>query len=331
MRQSEASLQFDSQKRLRHLLSFEDFERETVLALFEKAKSYLHTPLDPALRSSLNQKSVALVFFEPSTRTRASFELAAQNLGIKTLVLNMNYSSTSKGESFYDSIANLNAMGIELLIIRHPHSGAAHFAAKHFGQHLHIINAGDGRHAHPSQALLDAFTLFLHKPKLEDLRIAIVGDILHSRVARSQISLLSLLGISELRLIGPRSLIPDNFKTLGNSKVPLSIHRDLKTGLNNIDAILLLRLQKERMEQGLLGSLDSYNAEFGLNEHNINYAKKDAVIMHPGPINRGLEISSILADSPQALILAQVRYGVAIRMAILDTLLRSEGSHASTA
>jgi len=314
MWQGAQTLQFNAQRRLQHFLSFEGFGLEDIKALFEKAKQHLDGPATP----SLSGKTVGLLFFEPSTRTRASFELAAKRLGATTLALDIAYSSTTKGETLYDTIANLCAMRLELLVIRHPHSGAALLVANHFHQQTQVINAGDGRHAHPTQALLDAFTLFLHRPPLNTLKVAIVGDLLHSRVARSQLELLQLLQVPDIRLVGPKTLVPASFN---NKLQGVSIHHDLKTGLDGVDAVLMLRLQKERMQESLLPEPKAYHRQFGLNADTLAYAAPDAIVLHPGPINRGIELSSEVADSHRSLLLTQVRYGVAVRMAVLESLL----------
>jgi aspartate carbamoyltransferase catalytic subunit len=218
---------------------------------------------------------------------------------------------------------NLEAMHCDMFIVRHSQSGAAHLIAQHVSPHISVINAGDGCHSHPSQAMLDMFTIRRHKKEFADLTVVIVGDILHSRVARSQIHALNTLGVTEVRVVGPKTLIPTKIETLG-----VHVYHDMQTALAGADVIIMLRLQKERMQGALLPSENEYYHQYGLTEKKLSYAKSDAIVMHPGPINRGVEIASSIADGPQSVILEQVTNGIAIRMAVMSqTLGRSSGGN----
>ena len=266
----------------------------------------------PLLRGS----TIANLFFEPSTRTRTTFELAAKRLSADVLNININTSATTKGESLLDMLRNLEAMHCDMFVVRHAQSGAAHFIARHVAPHIRVINAGDGSHAHPTQAMLDMFTIRRHKGEFADLRVAIVGDILHSRVARSQIHALTTLGVHEVRVIGPETLLPREVQNLG-----VHVHHDLHTGLTDVDVIIMLRLQRERMTGALIPSEREYFELYGLTPEKLAFAKPDAIVMHPGPINRGVEISSEVADGPQSVILEQVSNGIAIRMAVMSIIM----------
>jgi aspartate carbamoyltransferase catalytic subunit len=248
--------------------------------------------------------------------------LAAKRLSADVINMNIATSATSKGESLLDTIRNLEAMHVDMFVIRHALSGAAHFIAQHVAPGISVINAGDGNHAHPTQALLDMFTIRRHKNDFSSLRIAIIGDILHSRVARSQIQALSILGAKEIRVIAPKTLLPIEVNALG-----VSVSHTLEEGLQDIDVVIMLRLQKERMSGALLPSESEYFNCFGLTQEKLAIAKPDAIVMHPGPINRGVEISSEVADGPQSVILQQVSYGIAIRMAIMSLIMQTPGRH----
>ena len=232
--------------------------------------------------------------------------------------MNIATSATSKGESLLDTIRNLEAMQVDMFVVRHYLSGAAHFIAQHAAEHVCVINAGDGQHEHPTQAMLDMFTIRRVKKQFVGLRVAIVGDILHSRVARSQIHALNILGAQEVRVIAPKTLLPAQVESLG-----VTVFYDLVAGLKNVDVIIMLRLQKERMNSALLPSESEYFKCFGLSDEKLSIANKDAIVMHPGPINRGIEISSSVADGPQSVILQQVRNGIAVRMAIMSMAIKS--------
>ena len=305
---------------LRHFLTIEGLSRPLLTEIMDRAEQFSsisgrQVKKVPLLRG----KTIMNLFFENSTRTRTTFELAAKRLSADVMNLNITTSATSKGESLLDTLHNLQAMHTDMFVVRHAQSGAAEFIAQHVAPHVSVINAGDGCHAHPTQAMLDMFTIRRHKHHFPDLRVAIVGDILHSRVARSQIHALSTLGVGEVRVIAPKTLLPSNTQTLG-----VHVYHDMKTGLEDVDVIIMLRLQFERMQGALLPSENEYFHSFGLDKQKLGYAKPDAIVMHPGPINRGVEISSEVADGDQSVILEQVTHGIAIRMAVMSMAL---GSH----
>jgi aspartate carbamoyltransferase catalytic subunit len=269
----------------------------------------------------LRGKTVCNLFFENSTRTRTTFEIAAKRLSADVISLNVNTSSQSKGETILDTVDNLIAMHADMFVVRHAQSGAAHFIAKHVPEHIHIINAGDGRHSHPTQGLLDVFTIRKYKPDLHNLRVAIVGDILHSRVARSEIHALTTLGVPEVRVIGPKTLLPAEVEKLG-----VHVYHDMRAGLKDVDVIMMLRLQNERMSGAMLPSAQEYFKTYGLTQEKLSLAKPDAIVLHPGPMNRGVEIDSGVADGQQSVILPQVTYGIAIRMAVMAILAGGQPS-----
>ena len=268
----------------------------------------------------LRGKTIVNLFFESSTRTRTTFELAATRLSADVLTMNIATSATSKGESLLDTIRNLEAMHVDMFVVRHALSGAAHFIAQHTAPHISVINAGDGQHAHPTQAMLDMFTIRQLKKQFSGLKVAIVGDILHSRVARSQILALNTLGVAEVRVIAPKTLLPVQVKSMG----VIDLH-DMAEGLADVDVVIMLRLQKERMNSAFLPSESEYFRCFGLTEAKLKYAKSDVIVMHPGPINRGVEIDSAVADGPRSVILQQVSNGVAVRMAIMSMAMSGHG------
>jgi len=310
-------LQLDSHGRLRHLLTIEGLPRQTLLDILNTAESFVSVgereiKKVPLLRG----KTVVNLFFESSTRTRTTFEIAAKRLSADVINLNIAASSTSKGETLLDTIRNLEAMHTELFVVRHRESGAAHLIARHVPEHVRIINAGDGRHAHPTQALLDAFTIRRHKGPIENLKVAIVGDILHSRVARSEIHALTTLGAAEVRVIAPQTLLPTAVEKLG-----VHPYTDIRAGLDGVDVVIMLRLQRERMTGALLPSEQEYFNLYGLTQEKLEFARPDAIVMHPGPMNRGLEIDSAVADGPQSVILPQVTYGISVRMAIMALIM----------
>jgi aspartate carbamoyltransferase catalytic subunit len=271
----------------------------------------------------LRGKTIINLFFENSTRTRSTFELAAKRLSADVMNFNISTSATSKGESLLDTLHNLEAMHTDMFVVRHNQSGAAEFIAQHVAPHVSVINAGDGCHAHPTQAMLDMFTIRRHKQDFANLRVAIIGDLLHSRVARSQIQALATLGVGEIRVIGPQTLLPRDSHTLG-----VHVYHDMTSGLKDVDVIITLRLQLERMQGALLPSAREYFRYYGLTEEKLKYAKPDAIVMHPGPINRGVEIASSVADGPQSVILEQVTHGIAIRMAVMSMALASQSEQA---
>ncbi|MDF1583221.1 MAG: aspartate carbamoyltransferase catalytic subunit [Methyloprofundus sp.] len=308
------NLQLNVQGKLRHFLSIEGLNKDLLTEILDTAESFAdaseqHIKKFPLLRG----KTIVNLFFENSTRTRATFELAATRLSADVLSMNIATSATSKGESLLDTIRNMEAMQVDMFVVRHSLSGAAHFIAQHTAPHINVINAGDGQHEHPTQAMLDMFTIRRVKQQFAGLRVAIVGDILHSRVARSQILALNMLGAEEVRVIAPKSLLPAQVEDLG-----VSVYYDLQAGLRNVDVIIMLRLQKERMNSAFLPSESEYFKCFGLSDERLKIANKNAIVMHPGPINRGVEIASSVADGPQSVILQQVSNGIAVRMAVLS-------------
>ncbi|SFM63208.1 aspartate carbamoyltransferase [Ectothiorhodospira mobilis] len=311
------SMQFTPEGRLRHLLTIEGLSPELVTEILDTAESFVGMNAQTVKKVPLLRgKTVMNLFFEASTRTRTTFELAAKRLSADVLNINISTSSTVKGESLLDTLRNLQAMYVDMFVVRHADSGAAHFIARHVAPHVSVLNAGDGRHAHPTQALLDMFTIRRHKGDFSRLKVAIVGDILHSRVARSQIQALNLLGTGEVRVIGPKTLLPAHVEDLG-----VRPFHDIRTGLKDVDVIIMLRLQRERMDSGLLPSEHEFFQLWGLNEERLALAAPDAIVMHPGPANRGVEIDSRVADGPRSVILEQVTYGIAVRMAVMSLIV----------
>jgi aspartate carbamoyltransferase catalytic subunit len=311
------SLQLDSRGRLRHLLSMEGLSRELILSLLDQAEIYAGA--EARKFPTLHGRTVCNLFFEASTRTRTTFELAAKRLSADVLNLQVAASSTTKGETLLDTLATLQAMRVDMFVVRHEASGAAHFFAQHAAPGVAILNAGDGRHAHPTQALLDMFTIRRHRPDFTKLKVAIVGDILHSRVARSDIHALRTLGAKEIRVVAPPTLIPSGIEAMG-----VSICHELDQGLDGVDVAILLRLQKERMVGAFLPSLSEFHRDFGLTRERLKLMKPDVLLMHPGPINRGVEIEGDIAYGERSLILQQVTHGIAVRMAVMGRILGEE-------
>lgn len=313
------NLQLNSQGKLQHFLSIEGLGKNLLTEILDTAESFADISEQQVKKFPLLRgKTIVNLFFENSTRTRATFELAATRLSADILNINIATSATSKGESLLDTIRNLEAMQVDMFVVRHSLSGAAHFIAQQVAPHISVINAGDGQHEHPTQAMLDMFTIRRAKQEFSGLRVAIVGDILHSRVARSQIHALNILGAEEVRVIAPKTLLPDQVESLG-----VSVYHDLAAGLKNVDVIIMLRLQKERMSNALLPSESEYFNCYGLSDAKLALANKDAIVMHPGPINRGVEISSSVADGSQSVILQQVTNGIAVRMAVMSMAMHS--------
>lgn len=313
--------QLDAHGRLRHLLTVEGLPRELLIEILDRAESYAAAP--GARREKLpllHGKTVVNLFFEPSTRTRTTFELAAKRLSADVINLHVNASSTSKGETLLDTLKTLEAMGVDLFVVRHEASGAAHFFAAHAAPGVAILNAGDGCHAHPTQALLDMYTIRRHLGPRRDfsrLKAAIVGDILHSRVARSDIHALRTLGAREIRVVAPRPLMPAGIEALG-----VRVFHQLDAGLDGVEVVILLRLQKERMVGAFLPSTAEFHRDFGLTRERLERLAPGALIMHPGPINRGVEIEGDIAyGDPRSRILEQVEHGVAVRMAVMAMIL----------
>ena len=312
--------QLNEHGELKHLLTIEGLPRQMVHRILDTAASFVGVSDREVKRVPLLRgKSVFNLFFENSTRTRTTFEIAAKRLSADVLNLNINTSSAAKGESLLDTIDNLAAMHADMFVVRHATSGAPFLIAQHLnrvrGPHVHVINAGDGRHAHPTQGLLDMYTIRHFKKDFTQLRVAVVGDILHSRVARSDIHGLTTLGVPEVRAIGPYTLLPAGLEQMG-----VRVFTDMREGLKDVDVIIMLRLQSERMNGALLPSAQEYFKHYGLTQEKLALAKPDAIVMHPGPMNRGVEIESAVADGPQSVILDQVTFGIAVRMAVMSML-----------
>ncbi len=297
----------------RHLLGIEGLSRPDIETLLDMAEQDVELSRRvEKKRSDLRGRTQINLFYEPSTRTQASFEIAGKRLGADVMNMTVSRSSESKGETLLDTAMTLNAMRPDIIVVRHAQAGAAHLLAKKVD--CSVVNAGDGAHEHPTQALLDALTIRRNKGRIEGLSIAICGDILHSRVARSNILLLSALG-ARVRVVGPSTLAPDRLKSLG-----VGVYHDIKRGLANVDVVMMLRLQHERMTGALAPSAREYFHFFGLDEEKLALAAPGALVMHPGPMNRGVEIDSAVADGDRSLIREQVEMGVAVRMAVLEAL-----------
>ncbi|NJD08674.1 MAG: aspartate carbamoyltransferase catalytic subunit [Methylococcaceae bacterium] len=313
------SLQFDRAGRLRHFLTLEGLPRDLLVRIMDTAESFTSVTEQQVKKVPLLRgKTVVNLFFENSTRTRTTFELAAKRLSADVLNVNIATSATSKGESLLDTIRNIEAMHVDMFVVRHAESGAAHFIAAHVQPHISVLNAGDGRHSHPTQAMLDMFTIRRHKGDFSRLKVAIVGDVLHSRVARSEILALNTLGAREVRVVAPRTLLPASV----TGSLGVRVYHDFDQGLAGVDVIIMLRLQRERMTGAFLPSEHEYFERFGLTEARLAKAAPDVIVMHPGPINRGVEIDSRVADGPHSVILQQVSNGIAVRMAIMSLVLR---------
>jgi len=314
------SLQFTTDGKLKHLLSIEGIPPLLLEEILDRAEQFVSLPNKNQNKAPLLRgKTVVNLFFENSTRTRTTFELAAKRLSADLVNLDIRTSAATKGESLLDTIRNLEAMNVDMFVVRHQHSGAAHFIARYCAPHISVLNAGDGHHEHPTQALLDMLTIRQCKQAFPPLKVAIVGDILHSRVARSQIHALTTLCTGEVRVIAPRTLIP-----VGIEKMGVNVFHDLNEGLDDVDVVIMLRLQKERMQNALLPSAHEFYKRYGLTEEALSYAKPDAIVMHPGPSNRGVEIDSKVADGPQSVILKQVTNGIAVRMAVMSMVMGSQ-------
>jgi aspartate carbamoyltransferase catalytic subunit len=301
---------------LQHLLTIEGLPREILTHILDTAASFINVAEREVKKVPLLRgKSVFNLFFENSTRTRTTFEIAAKRLSADVINLNVNTSSANKGESLLDTVDNLSAMHADMFVVRHASSGAPYLIARHVASHLHVINAGDGRHAHPTQGLLDLYTIRHYKRDFSRLSVAIVGDVLHSRVARSLIHALTTLGTPDLRVIGPMTLIPAGVEKLG-----VRVFHDMAEGLRDADVVVMLRLQNERMRGALLPSAQEFFKYYGLTPEKLALARSDAIVMHPGPMNRGVEIDSSVADGSQSVILPQVTFGIAVRMAVMSIL-----------
>ena len=314
--------QLNSNGELTHLLSLENLPKEILFQILDTAKSFIEISNRQIKKVPLLRgKSVFNLFFENSTRTRTTFEIAAKRLSADVLNLDIGRSSTSKGETLLDTIDNLCAMHANLFVVRHASSGAPYLIVQHLQQtgrnDIHVVNAGDGRHAHPTQGLLDMYAIRHFKTQqnsdFANLKVAIVGDILHSRVARSDIHALNTLGVTEINAIGPETLLPKYLQEMG-----VNVFHNMEQGIKDCDVVIMLRLQNERMNGALLPSANEYFRHFGLTPQKLALAKPDAIVMHPGPMNRGIEIHSEVADGIQAVILNQVTFGIAVRMAVMS-------------
>jgi len=308
--------QLNKHGELIHLLSIEGLPRALIHQILDTAGTFLsvndrEVKKVPLLRG----KSVFNLFFENSTRTRTTFEIAAKRLSADVINLDIARSSAAKGESLLDTIANLSAMHADMFVVRHSESGAPYLIAQHCAPHVHVVNAGDGRHAHPTQGLLDMYTIRHYKKDFTNLTVSIVGDIVHSRVARSDIHALTTLGVPEVRAVGPKTLVPGDLREMG-----VRVCHDMAEGIRGADVIIMLRLQNERMSGAMLPSAGEFFKNYGLTPEKLALAKPDAIVMHPGPINRGVEIDSAVADGAQSVILPQVTFGIAVRMAVMSMI-----------
>lgn len=313
-------LQLNDHGRLRHFLSLDGLSKPMLTELLDTADSFLQVGARSVKKVPLMRgMTVCNVFFENSTRTRTTFELAAKRLSADVLTLDVSTSSTSKGESLTDTLRTMEAMAADMFVVRHADSGATHFIAEHVSPNVAIINGGDGRHAHPTQGMLDMLAIRRHKGDFTNLSVAIVGDILHSRVARSNMLALKTLGCPDIRVIAPKTLLP-----IGLEQYGVSVYTDVNKGLQGVDVIIMLRLQRERMQGGLLPSEGEFYRLYGLSEQRLALAHPEAIILHPGPVNRGVEIDSVVADCPRSVILNQVTYGIAVRMAVLSMTMSGQ-------
>jgi aspartate carbamoyltransferase catalytic subunit len=317
--------QINKEGKLTHLLTLEGMPKEQLLYILDTAKQFVSvTAPNREVRKVplLRGKSVFNLFFENSTRTRTTFEIAANRLSADVINLDIPTSSTSKGESLMDTIDNLIAMQADIFVVRHNISKAPIEIANHVPEHVHVINAGDGSHQHPTQGLLDAYTIRHFKNDFTKLKVAIIGDILHSRVAKSNIHALTTLGCNDIRAIGPESLLPSDLAKDLNA-LGVKVYHKVEDGLKDADVVMTLRIQKERMDEGQVPEGAAFFKQFGLNPERLAMARPDAIVMHPGPMNRGVEIDSAVADGKQSVILNQVTFGIAIRMATMSILIKN--------
>jgi aspartate carbamoyltransferase catalytic subunit len=316
MTKTPSQLQLNDQGELTHLLTLESLSKEHILYILDTAQQFVavsdsdrEVKKVPLLRGT----NVFNLFFENSTRTRTTFELAAKRLSADVVNLDIQTSSTAKGETLLDTIDNLVAMQADIFVVRHKTTGAAVEVAQHLPPHVHVINAGDGTNQHPTQGLLDMYTMRHYKQDFSKLKVAIIGDIVHSRVAKSNIHALTTLGCKEIRAIGPESLLPKDLNMMG-----VKIFNNIEEGLKDVDVVMTLRIQKERMESHQIPQGEEFFKHWGLTKERLQLAKADAIVMHPGPMNREVEIASDVADGPQAVILKQVTFGIAVRMAVMS-------------
>ncbi len=309
--------QFNQFNKLHHFLSIDGLDKTTLTHILDTAEGFTSVN-DKAIKNVplLRGKTVANLFFENSTRTRTAFELAAKRLSADVLTIDLVSSSTKKGESLLDTLRVLEALQSDMFVVRHSDSGAADFIARHVAPTINIINGGDGQHAHPTQAMLDMFTIRRCKGDFSKLCVVIIGDIRHSRVARSGIAALVTLGTAEVRVVGPQTLMPADVESLG-----VTVYRDIDKALKDADVVMGLRLQSERMSSATIPSTSEFYQAYGLTPERMRLAKPDAIVMHPGPTNRGVEIAASVADGKQSVILQQVTYGIAVRMAVMSIIM----------
>jgi aspartate carbamoyltransferase catalytic subunit len=319
MNKNASELQVNKEGNLIHLLTLDGLSKKHILRILDGAEQFVSVnEFDREIKKVplLRGKNVFNLFFENSTRTRTTFEIAAKRLSADVINLDIQTSSTAKGESVLDTVNNLIAMQADIFTIRHSISGATAEIAAHVPNYVHVINAGDGTNQHPTQGLLDMFTIRRYKHDFQKLKVAIIGDIEHSRVAKSNIAALKTLGCSEIRAIGPKSLLPKDLHKMG-----VEIFNDIECGLKDVDVVMTLRIQKERMEYHQIPQGNNFFKEWGLTKERLLSAKPDAIVMHPGPINREVEIASDVADGHQSVILKQVKFGIAVRMSVMTYLM----------
>jgi aspartate carbamoyltransferase catalytic subunit len=316
MTKTASQLQLNDKGELIHLLTLEGLPKEHILHILDTAQQFVAvSESDREVKKVplLRGKNVFNLFFENSTRTRTTFEIAAKRLSADVINLDIQTSSTAKGETLLDTIDNLVAMQADIFVVRHKTTGAAVEVAQHLPPHVHVINAGDGTNQHPTQGLLDMYTMRHYKQDFTKIKVAIIGDIVHSRVAKSNIAALKTLGCPEIRAIGPESLLPQDLNVMG-----VKIYNNIEEGLKDVDVVMTLRIQKERMESHQIPQGDEFFKQWGLTKERLQLAKPDAIVMHPGPMNREVEIASDVADGKQAVILKQVTFGIAVRMAVMS-------------
>jgi len=309
--------QFNQLNKLHHFLSIDGLDKTTLTHILDTAEGFTSVN-DKSIKNVplLRGKTVANLFFENSTRTRTAFELAAKRLSADILNIDLVSSSTKKGESLLDTLRVLEALQSDMFVVRHSDSGAADFIARHVSPAINVINGGDGQHAHPTQAMLDMFTIRRHKGSFDNLCVVIIGDIKHSRVARSGIAALVTLGVPDVRVVGPQTLMPADVESLG-----VTVYQDINKALAGADVVMGLRLQNERMTSATIPSTGEFFQAYGLTPERLRLAKPDAIVMHPGPTNRGVEIAASVADGEQSVILQQVTFGIAVRMAVMSIIM----------
>jgi len=318
--------QFDSRGQLRHLITLEGLSSDQIRELLDRAQTFLRRPGEaPARSRALEDVTVANIFTEPSTRTRSSFELAARRLGAEVLNLEIMLSSRVKGETVLDTIYTLQSMAVDVFVIRDAEPGVGQYVAEHVQEHVSVLSAGEAHLSHPTQGLLDALTILQYKGGFRDLVVAVVGDVRHSRVARSAYQVFTALEVGELRIVAPAALMPDAAEMPGARRCG-----SLEDGIAHADVIMMLRIQKERMAEASIPDPHDYFARWGLTKQRLKLARPEAIVMHPGPMNREIEIASEVADGPHSVIRQQVTNGVAVRMAVLETVIAGRNRRRSS-